>query len=435
MMHDLPSDALSVETPARYRMSNSSAFWLLSIALGLLLFASAAPSPMYPVYQQMWHYSSLVSTGVYAANAIALLVTLLFAGSLSDHLGRRPVLLAAVLVELLGTLAFAEARSVAWLFTARIVQGIATGLATGAISATLIDLQPAESRLGALMTNVAAGGGLAVGAISSGLLVSYAPAPTRLVYWLLAAAFVIIVIGVLVIPETVAPDGHALESLKPEVSVPQPVRAAFVTLLPSICATWALGGLYLALGGALMHVQFHQTSALAGGLVVVALQGTSAVTAVLARDWTIDQALQRGPVLLITGVALALVGAATHSVWLFFAASIVAGIGFGPSFSGALRMLTGLSPAAARAEVVTAIYVVSYLALSIPAVLAGLSVSRFGLAATTYVYGAIVIVLETVAMLGSLRHRTPHTALAAALCPAPCPGTVAPMPRVVSAHR
>ncbi|MEU6582559.1 MFS transporter [Nocardia sp. NPDC046763] len=433
-MQNLPDDAVRVETPARYRISNSAAFWLLSIALGLLLFASAAPSPMYPVYQQMWHYSSLVSTGVYAANAIALLVTLLFAGSLSDHVGRRPVLVAAVLVELAGTLAFAEAQSVAWLFTARIVQGIATGLATGAITATLIDLQPAESRLGALMTNVAAGGGLAVGAISSGLLVAYAPAPTRLVYWLLAVAFTVIVIGVLLIPETVAPDGRGLASLKPKVSVPQEVRAAFLTLVPSIAATWALGGLYLALGGALMKVHFHVGTPLAGGLVVVALQGTSAVTALLARDWTIDQALLRGPILLMSGVSLALLGAATESVWLFFAASVVAGVGFGPSFSGALRMLTGLSPAETRAEVVTAIYVVSYLSLSVPAVIAGLCVQRFGLAATTYGYGLIVIAMEAVAAAGSLRHRSPHTALAGHLCPAPCPGSVAPMPRVVSAH-
>ncbi|MFE3194243.1 MFS transporter [Nocardia sp. NPDC059240] len=433
-MPNLPDDALRVESPARYRISNTAAFWLLAVALGLLLFASAAPSPMYPVYQQMWHYSSLVSTGVYAANAVALLVTLLFAGSLSDHIGRRPVLVAAVLVELAGTLAFAEAQSVTWLFTARIVQGVATGLATGAITATLIDLQPAESRLGALMTNVAAGGGLAVGAISSGLLVAYAPAPTRLVYWLLAAAFTVIVIGVLLIPETVRPDGQGMASLKPRVSVPQSVRAAFITLVPSISATWALGGLYLALGGALMRVQFHVSTPLAGGLVVVALQGTSAVTALLARDWTIDQALLRGPILLMTGVSVALLGAATHSVWLFFAASIVAGIGFGPSFSGALRMLTGLAPAEARAEVVTAIYVVSYLSLSVPAVIAGLCVQRFGLAATTYGYGFIVIALEAVAMVGSLRHRSPHTALAGHLCPAPCPGSVAPMPRVVSAH-
>ncbi|WP_327145037.1 MFS transporter [Nocardia sp. NBC_01327] len=433
-MQDLPERAGAVQAPGRYRISQSAAFWLLSTALALLLFASAAPSPMYPVYQQMWHYSPLVSTAVYAVNALALLVTLLFAGSLSDHVGRRPVLVGAVLLELAGTLVFAEAHSVSWLFAARILQGIATGMATGAISATLIDLQPADSRLGALMTNVAAGGGLALGAICSGLLVAYAPAPTHLVYWLLAAAFVVITLGVLVIPETVAPDGRALASLRPKVSVPPQVRAAFVTMLPSITATWALGGLYLALGSALMRVQFHLSSPLAGGLVVVALQGTSAVTALLARDWTIDQALRRGPLLLITGVAVAMLGVATHSAALFFAASIIAGIGFGPSFSGALRLLTGLSPAENRAEVVTAIYVVSYLALSVPTVIAGLCQTRLGLATTTYAYGTIVIALETLAMLGSVRHRSPHTALAAATCPAPCPGTVAAMPRVVSAH-
>lgn len=433
-MQDLPEKTRTTNAAAPYRISRSSAFWLLSTALALLLFASAAPSPMYPVYQQMWHFSPLVSTGVYAVNTLALLVTLLFAGSLSDHIGRRPVLIAAVLLELAGTLTFAEAHSVAWLFAARAVQGIATGLATGAISATLIDLQPAESRLGALMTNAASAGGLALGAISSGLLMAYAPAPTKLVYWLLVAAFMVITIGVLLVPETVTPDGRALASLVPKFAVPPQVRAAFLTMMPSIIATWALGGLYLSLGSALMRVQFHLNSPLAGGLIVVALQGTSAGTALLARDWTIDQALGRGPVLLVIGVSVAMLGVATHSAAIFFVASVIAGIGFGPSFSGALRMLTGLSPAENRAEVVTAIYVVCYLALSVPTVIAGLCQSRLGLATTTYGYGAILIALQVIAMIGSLRHRSPHTALAAATCPAPCPGTVAVMPRIAAAH-
>lgn len=263
---------------------------------------------------------------------------------------------------------------------------------------------------------------------------AYAPAPTKLVYWLLVAAFVAISIGVLLIPETVTPDGRALASLVPKFAVPPQVRAAFRTMMPSIIATWALGGLYLSLGSALMRVQFHLNSPLAGGLVVVALQGTSAVTALLARDWTIDQALGRGPVLLVIGVSVAMLGVATHSAAIFFAASVIAGIGFGPSFSGALRMLTGLSPAENRAEVVTAIYVVCYLALSVPTVIAGLCQSSLGLATTTYGYGAILIALQVIAMIGSLRHRSPHTALAAATCPAPCPGTVAVMPRIAAAH-
>jgi MFS family permease len=85
-----------------------------------------------------------------------LLGTLLVAGSLSDHIGRRPVLLLALAIEIVAMVAFAEARGVGWLFAARVLQGIATGIAMGAISAALLDLQPvAKPWLGALMGVVA----------------------------------------------------------------------------------------------------------------------------------------------------------------------------------------------------------------------------------------------------------------------------------------
>ncbi|MFE0458093.1 MFS transporter, partial [Kitasatospora sp. NPDC058965] len=404
------------------QLPRAVAFWLLGCVLGLLLFASAAPSPLYVIYQQTWHFSPLVLTAVYAANALALLVTLLFVGSLSDHLGRRPVLLAAVLVELASMLLFAEARGLAWLFAGRIVQGVATGAATGALSAALIDLQPAGSRLGALVTNVASAGGLAVGALCTGLLVAYGPAPTRLVYWLLVTAFAAALPLLAVLPETVRPDGGWRRSLRPEVAVPEQVRGAFVALLPSVLATWALAGLYLSLGGSLVHSVLHLHSLLAGGLVILALQGTSAVVAVAARDWSVRRALVVGPVALVLGVALALVALRTGSVALFFAGSAAAGVGFGPSFSGALRTLTTLAPADRRAEVVTAVYVSSYLALSLPAVAAGLAVSHFGLTTTATWYGAAVCVLETLALVGTLRRREP--AAAATSAPAAAPAAV-----------
>ncbi|KAA2261595.1 MFS transporter [Solihabitans fulvus] len=415
------------------RLSRPVALWMLAATLGLLMFASAAPSPMYAVYQQAWGFSPIVLTAVYAANALALLVTLLFVGSLSDHLGRRPVLLVAMIVELVGMVVFAEAHGVGWLVAGRVLQGVATGLATGAISATLIDLQPTGSRLGALLTNVASSGGIAVGALGSGLLVAYGPNPTGLVYWLLTAAFVLALAGIAAMPETVTRDGGALKSLAPKVAVPRETRGAFFALLPSIAATWALGGLYLALGGSLVRAQLHLSSPLAGGLVIVVLQGTASVMAVLARDWSPDKALRRGPWWLIGGVALALLGLRLESAWLFYLASAVAGIGFGPSFSGALRTLTGLAPAARRAEMVTAIYTVSYLALSVPAVAAGIAVAQVGLRDTAYAYGAMVIVLEAVAVVASARHRGSAPASAGPAM-VPGPGTVAACPRAVAAH-
>src|SRR5919204_5933599 len=162
------------------------AFWLLALTLGLLLFASSAPSPLYVVYQQQWGFSAITLTSVFAVYALALLGSLVIAGSVSDHVGRRPTLLTALAIEMVGMLAFAGAQGVAWLFAARILQGVATGIAMGAISAALLDLQPAKRpRLGALVGVAAPMTGLAAGALAAGVLVEYGPDPMRLVFWLL----------------------------------------------------------------------------------------------------------------------------------------------------------------------------------------------------------------------------------------------------------
>ena len=127
-------------------LRNTTAFWLLASILTALLFASAVPSPLYVVFQDEWGFSSITLTSVFAVYAIALLAALLVVGSISDHIGRRPTLVAALALEIVAMAAFAGAQDVGWLFAARTLQGIATGTAMGAISAALIDLQPANAR-------------------------------------------------------------------------------------------------------------------------------------------------------------------------------------------------------------------------------------------------------------------------------------------------
>ncbi|MCP2341210.1 MFS transporter [Actinomadura rupiterrae] len=425
----------SVALPRRaVTLPRAAAFWSLAALLMFLLFASAAPTPMYVLYQRSWGFSPVTLTGVYAAYALALLVALLFAGSLSDHVGRRPVLAVAVGVELAGMLVFAEADGVGWLFAGRILQGLATGIATGAISATLIDLQPPGTRLGPLMANSASAGGLATGAVLTGLLVQYGPSPTRLVYWLLAGVFVLAALIVAALPETVAaPDRAWRTSLRPKVSAPPEARGPFLALIPSIAATWALAGLFLSLAGSILRVSLHLSGPVVTGLAVVALQGSGAVMAVVARDWPARRGVWFGPLTLIAGVAVALPGLAAHSPALFFTGAVLAGIGFGPSFSGALGTLTALAPPDRRAEMVTAIFVVSYLALSLPAVAAGIAVQHAGLPRTVYVYGGAVIVLEAAALAGTLlRRRSASGTADDAAELAPAPGAAVPCPRAVA---
>jgi MFS family permease len=386
------------------KLGRAPAFWLMATTLAAFLFASSAPSPLYIVYQSKWGFSAIVLTAVFAVYALGLLAALLVAGSLSDHLGRRPVLLFSLGLEIVGMLLFAEAQGVAWLFAARVLQGFATGVATAAISAALIDLQPSHrERLGALLAASAPMTGLAIGALGSGLLVEFGPEPARLVYWLLTAAFALAALAACAVPETVERRATWRQSLRPTVGIPASLRADFLATIPCLTATWALGGLILSLGPSLTSKVLHDPSHVAGGLSIFIMAGVSSLTSIVLRDTHARVAARGGLSALLLGVALALLALHERSTALFLLATGVAGLGFGPAFAGAFRAITNRAPVDQRAELVASVYVAAYLAYSVPALAAGIAVTRYGLHDTAYVYGAALIVLALIAL--GLSHR------------------------------
>jgi len=388
-------------------LSRPVAFWMLAVTLGFLLFASSAPSPLYVVYQAEWHFSPLTLTSVFAVYVVALLASLVVAGSLSDRVGRRPVLLGALLVQIAAMVLFGVAHDVGVLFAARIVQGLATGVATGALSAALIDLQPAERpHLGALVSAAAPPLGLAAGALGSGLLVQYGPDPLRLVYWLLVGVFALAVAGVLAMPETVQRDRWSRSHLRPRIGVPVQARATFVAVAPVLVATWALGGLYLSLGPSLAVALLHTSSHVTGALVIVALAATGALTTVLLRHRAPQHVLIAGALMLALGIGVTILGLNQEQTSLFFLGSVLAGVGFGAGFSGAFKTIVSLAPAAERAGLIAAVYVLSYLGFSLPAIAAGVAVTHAGLLTTTNVYGSVLVALAlSAAAASTVRHR------------------------------
>ncbi len=385
-------------------LRRTPAFWIAAVTLGALLFASSAPSPLYVVYQAQFGFSSMTLTAVFAVYALALLAALLTLGSISDHLGRRPVLLGALLVEIAAMVAFAEASGVAWLIVARVLQGLATGVAMGALSAALLDLEP-ESRpdLGSLMGVVAPLSGLALGALATGLLVDHGPAPQELVFWLLLAVFAAAWLAAVAMPETVTPDGRWRSSLRPRIGVPPAMRTAFASALPCLAATWALGGLILSLAPSLTTSVFGDDSHLAGGLPIFLMAGVSAAMTALLRNVSARATAQGGLSALIAGIAIALLALIVSSGVLFLVAAAICGLGFGPAFGGIFRVLATLAPEDRKAEVVSTVLAVAYLAFSVPAVAAGVGVDAIGLRATAEIYGATLIVIAGVALVLSGR--------------------------------
>ena len=123
-----------------------AAFWVQASILVVVMAASSAPSPLYPLYQDLGGFPPVVLTVIFAAYVVALLAALLTVGSLSDHLGRRPVLLVALVLEIAAMLVFGLADSETTLGVAGLVQGVASGTATGALGAYVIELEPQGRR-------------------------------------------------------------------------------------------------------------------------------------------------------------------------------------------------------------------------------------------------------------------------------------------------
>ena len=383
--------------------SNRASLWFLAITLLSFLAASTAPTPLYHLYQEQLQFSAAILTLIFAVYALSLLVALLTVGSLSDHLGRKPVIFTAVLLNIVAMLLFIQADGVAWLISARVLQGFATGMATAVLSATLLDT---DRQQGALINSVAPLIGMALGGMGCGLLAEFAPAPLHLTYWLLLVLFVMQGLYVWRLPESVSRQPGAWASLRPTLHVPVQARSTLWRVLPLNTATWALGGFYASLAPSLVRTATGSTSNLIGGATVAVLTLTGASMIFILRNRPAGNALQLGAGCLATGVALILLGAHDASLPLFFLGTLVAGCGFGAGFLGALRSVVPLALPHERAGLMSAYYVLSYLAFCLPSLLAGNLTRTFGLVMTTDGYGVVLILLALGAWLAHRLRRS-----------------------------
>ncbi len=384
------------------------AFWLAAGLLCLVFFTAGAPSPLYHVYQAQWKFSTTTLTAVFAIYALFLLVTLLVFGSVADYLGRRPVILASLFITAGACALFLAAAGVGLLFVGRALQGVAVGLATGGVGAALIDLGPEGGGIAPAATGGATLMGLGAGALGTSALVQYGPAPTHLVWWLLLGASVVAAAVALALPETAPRRPGVLVSLRPRVAVPSEARASFIVAAPCLIAAWAFNGLFLSLGPSLAAQVFASPNLLWGGLVIFLLLATGAAATVACRAVSPSVATVTGCLTLVAGTVATLAAIEWTSGAAFLTGTALAGAGFGAAvFPGAYRTITALAPPSERAGVIAAIFTLSYSALSVPVLVAGLATTHFGLHRTALAYCGILAVIAAAAAASYILQRPP----------------------------
>lgn len=374
--------------------------WLLTAILMAFLAAAAAPTPLYALYRESWHFSPALLTLVFSIYAGGLMLALLVLGSLSDYLGRRPLIRAALIIELLAMSVFLHANSVELLIAARLLQGFATGIATAVLGAAMLDI---DRERGPLINSVAPMLGMALGALGSSALVQFGGDPLHRVYVWLLVVFALALMLLRWLPESVSPQPGAWASLKPRIRVPPQARRAFWSVAPLNASLWALGGFYLSLGPTLARQVTGLQVPMIGGALVSLLCFCGAVAIFALRNQPPPTILRRGGLALIFGLLVTLLGVDGANLWLFFLGTAVAGLGFGGAFLGALRSVVPLAHAHERGALMASFYVLSYLAFSVPVILAGLAIQRYGLVATTNGYASLQILAASLVLLLSLR--------------------------------
>ena len=396
------NESLVVYAPATrqrgaFPLNGRPALYLLASLIVSLLAASSAPTPLYATYQRLWGFTPITTTVVFGVYAVAVLAALLIFGRLSDHTGRRPVLLVALAVQAISLVVFTTAGGVPELLAARIIQGISTGAALGAIGAGMLDI---DRPRGTLSNAVSPGMGSGLGSIGSALAVRYLPAPTHLIYLALLGVITVQAAGVALMRETVTRSPGALASLVPEIRLPRTVRAHILTAAPVLFAVWALAALDGALGPALVQALTGSADVVLGGLSLTVLTAFAVAAIFALRIAPTRTVMLTGIGALVIGVAVTLLALTVKSAAVFFAGTALSGAGF----QGGIRTVVPRLAAHERAGVLSLLFVVSYLGLGVPAVAAGfLAVHGPGLIGAARYYGAALILLAALALLALIR--------------------------------
>ncbi|WP_066905753.1 MFS transporter [Millisia brevis] len=398
-----PDTRQAEPTPTRGR---AATFAVVSAALVLVFVSSGTPIPLYNIYRTEDGIDSaaLAITTVTYLSVTAL--SLLLLGRLSNHLGRKPVAIGALLASAAGCLLLTQVDSLPVLLSGRALQGIACGIAASSIGSYVVDVAPRRPAwLGPLVVTAAPTFGIPLGALVSGILIVHAPAPRTFGYVLIAGILVVVAILLLFAPETVTRTPGALRALRPRVQLPTGTdRLAVIAVVVAVfLATWSYSGMYQAFAPSLTADHLGTSSPIVIALVFSSIVILSPVGGSISGRLTPKAAIRAGLLPFLVAVIVAVAALYAGSIVAFLGASLAASLALGAATTGAMRLLlTGAAPKM-RAGLLSSVYLVSYAGAALPGLVAGAFATSVDLTDIAAGYAVLVLVATAIAIIASRR--------------------------------
>ncbi|TDO51699.1 putative MFS family arabinose efflux permease [Kribbella sp. VKM Ac-2527] len=344
------------------------------VAAGSLLcvfVAAGSPISLFNLYRHHGLSGAVIASAAvlyFVAAAFSLLVL----GRLSDHLGRRPVAIVAVLSSAAGTLLLTQVDGPQPLLLGRVFQGLACGAASGTLGAFVVDTAPARPRwLPALVVGSAPMLGIPVGAVGAGVLVEYAPAPRVLAYLIVSAALVLGAALLLAAPESIRRRPGAIRSLLPRFVVPAGSGRLMFAAGSAYVATWAVGGFFQAFGPTVAEQQLGSANAVVAAAVFASIMILNPLGGPLGGGLSPTAGLRIGIAAYLAAIAGVLLALEFSATVPFFLAALLAGIAQGVISTGGNRALLAATDSDERAGLLSTLFLISYCGAALPGLVAG----------------------------------------------------------------
>ena len=386
----------------------AAGLWVVTAAFATLMAFATVPTPLWPLYQVRDHFGPISVTIAFAAMVAGAVVTFPTLGHLSDHIGRRRVVVPALLLGIVAAVVMVVLPSLAGLVAGRFLTGVGVGLMASAATASIADLRrtahpdrPGSAGAG-LISTAANLGGLALGPLVAGAVAAWFPAPLVTPY--VASAVVMVIAGALVLltPETVT--RNSITGTRPVRFALRPGhRAAFGAASVVGFFAFALMGLFSSLGAIIVHGELRIASPFIAGLAPFTAFAASAVVQLALGRLTLSRQLVTGTVLFPVGLALTALSLYRPALWLVLVAAGLAGAGAGLLFKGSVTQSALAAVPASRAGVLAVFFVIAYLGMGLPSVAFSLLIQYAPLNVTMIGFVAVLSAGTIAAVVTALR--------------------------------
>lgn len=369
---------------------------------------SAVPTPLYVLYQARDGFSALTITVIFAAYAVGVTLSLFLAGHLSDVHGRRPLMLAAIGLNLVSAATFLLWPELPGLLAARFIGGLGVGAVTATATAWLMELhaRPGASPHRAQAIATAANlGGIGLGPLVGGILAQWVAGPLTTPYVVALVALAVAAVLVALVPET-HPAVRPAPAYRPQrATVPPEGRQAFAAAALAAFIGFALLGLFNSLAPAFIAGTLHHTSRALAGAAAFVVFASAAAAQVLAGTRPPRTVLRAGLAGMLLGPALLVLAVWLPSLVVFLVGGAVSGAGAGLTLKGGLGTAASLAPPEERAEALAAIFLAGYIGLAIPVIGLGILTQELAADVSLTLFAGVLMVgvLATTSLLRGAR--------------------------------